>query len=249
MILQLNNINFTFGGGKNLLDNVSLTCDGEKIYALVGGNGSGKTTLFNIITGFHKPRSGQILFKTQDISGLSPYKINRIGVGRTFQDLRLVPKLSVRENVLLAMRNNPTDNWVKALLPRSVFKNDLRRLESRAEEILTDYFLHDVQHSPAREISFGQQKLLNLACCVANGAELLLLDEPAAGISPVYKERMQALLGELKQRGKTIVMIEHNLDFITETAEHFLLLAGGRIFEYRSLTELTASEMITDAYI
>src|SRR4051812_40030018 len=101
MFLQLKNISFKFSGKEYLLNNVSLTLEEKKIYALIGTNGSGKSTLFNLINGFHKPMSGNIIFKGQPITNLPPYKINRTGIGRTFQDLRLVSKLSVKENVLL----------------------------------------------------------------------------------------------------------------------------------------------------
>jgi ABC-type branched-subunit amino acid transport system ATPase component len=113
---------------KQIFKNLSFDVEQGGIYALMGANGSGKTTLFNLISGFHKPNSGAIVFKQQNIAHSVPYKINRIGIGRTFQDLRLVSKLIVKENVLLAMQGNPNDNWTKALLPSSVFKKDLRQL-------------------------------------------------------------------------------------------------------------------------
>lgn len=248
MFFQLKNISFTFAGKNHLLNNVSLVLDEKKIYALMGVNGSGKTTLFNLITGFLRPQSGNIVFKEQTITGLPPYRINRVGIGRTFQDLRLISKLTVRENVLLAMQHNPTDDWTKAILPSSFFRKELKHLESKAEHILTCYFLQEVQHSLAHEISFGQQKLLNLACCIANGAELLLLDEPVAGISPTYRKLMTVLIQNLKEQGKTILMIEHNTDFIAETADHFLFLTDGRVFKYESFVELKTSKVAASVY-
>lgn len=182
----------------------------------MGANGAGKTTLFNLITGFHQPASGIISFQQQPTIGLATYKINRMGIGRTFQDLRLIAKLTVKENILLAMPDNPTDIWTNALLPEPVFKKQIQQLEHKAEKIIADYFLQDVQHAMADEISFGQQKLLNLACCVANQAQLLLLDEPVAGISPHYREQITILIKQLKQQGKTLLMIEHNTDFIAD---------------------------------
>jgi ABC-type branched-subunit amino acid transport system ATPase component len=248
MFFQLKNISFKYPGKSHLLDKVSLTLSERKIYALTGANGSGKTTLFNLITGFHKLQRGDIVFKEQSIKNLPSYKINRKGIGRTFQDLRLISKLTVRENVILAMQGNPTDNGGKALLPFSIFKKKLKQMEIKAEDIIARYFLLEVQHSLSDEISFGQQKLLNLACCVANGAELLLLDEPVAGISPAFREQMTFLIKNLKEQGKTILMIEHNLDFIAETADCFLFLTDGNIFEYNSFTELKTSKVAADAY-
>lgn len=248
MILKLQNIGFGFSPEKRLFSNLCFALEQGKIYALLGANGSGKTTLFNLITGFHKPTSGNISFQNQDITELAPFKINRMGIGRTFQDLRLISKLSVKENVLLAMPDNPTDNWVIALLPESVFKKHRQQLENRAENIIVNYFLQDVQQAKALEISFGQQKLLNLACCVANGAQLLLLDEPVAGISPQYREQITSLIKQLKQQGKTLLMIEHNTDFIAETADRFLFLSDGVLSEFDSFNQLQNSPQAQDAY-
>lgn len=248
MLLQLQNITFGFSSEKQIFKNLSIDVEQGRIYALMGANGSGKTTLFNLINGFYKPHSGNIVFKQQNIARSVPYQINRMGIGRTFQDLRLVSKLTVKENVLLAMQGNPTDHWIKALLPASVFKKDLRQLESKAEKILADYFLQDVQDSLAHEISFGQQKLLNLACCVANGAELLLLDEPVAGISPQFREQIAILIQRLQQQGKTILMIEHNTDFIDVTGERFLFLDGGILTRFDTFTQLQNSRLAADAY-
>lgn len=188
MILNLQNIGFGFMSEKPLFKNLCFGLEPGKIYALMGANGAGKTTLFNLITGFHRPASGSIHFQQQPITGLAPYKINRMGIGRTFQDLRLISKLTVKENILPAMPDNPTDHWINALLPEVTFKKQIQQLERNAQKIIGDYFLQDVQNAMADEISFGQQKLLNLACCVANQAQLLLLDEPVAGISPHYRE-------------------------------------------------------------
>lgn len=163
MLLQLQNITFGFSSEKQLFKNLSFDLEKGKIYAMLGANGSGKTTLFNFISGFHKPHSGNIVFKQQNITHTEPYLISKIGIARTFQDLRLISKLTVKENVLLAMRDNPTDNWLNALMPASVFKKDLQHLENKADKILADYFLQDVKDSLGHEISFGQQKLLNLA--------------------------------------------------------------------------------------
>ncbi|MEE7627546.1 ATP-binding cassette domain-containing protein [Methylobacter sp. Wu8] len=248
MILKLQNISFSFSPEKPLFKNLCFALEQGKIYALMGANGAGKTTLFNLITGFHKPASGIINFQQQTTTGLAPYKINRMGIGRTFQDLRLIAKLTVKENILLAMPGDPTDNWTNALLPGLVFKKQMQQMERKAEKIIADYFLQDVQQAMADEISFGQQKLLNLACCVANQAQLLLLDEPVAGISPQYREQITALIKQLKQQGKTLLMIEHNTDFIAETADRFLFLSDGALSEFDNFEQLQTSPQAADAY-
>ena len=248
MPLQIKNITHRFSASRKLLDNVSFELEKNRIYALMGANGSGKTTLFNIITGFIKPQSGDVLFNSNKIVGLLPHKINRLGIGRTFQDLRLISKLTVRENVLLAMDNNPTQAWYKAVLPKPMYKSEINVLEEKAGKIITTCFLQDVIFRLAGEISYGQQKLLNLACCIANDAELFLLDEPVAGISSAYREHISVLIKNLKDEGKTILMIEHNTDFIGETAERFLLLTDGLVREYGSFNQFKTNETGADAY-
>jgi branched-chain amino acid transport system ATP-binding protein len=248
MLLQLKNISFGFSPEKKIFDNLSLNIEAGKVHALMGGNGSGKTTLFNIITGFHKIPSGKIVFKGYDITNNEPYKINQFGICRTFQDLRLISKLTVKENILLAMRNDPTDSWKKAFLPIYISKKELHILKHIADKIIDTYFLSDVQNFMANEISFGQQKLLNIACCVANGAETILLDEPVAGINPQFRKEMTLIINQLKQQGKTIVMIEHNTDFISETSDLFLFLNEGSILEFNTFKQLHNSKQARDAY-
>lgn len=248
MLLLLQNISFGFSSEKQIFSGLSFCLEHGKIYALMGANGAGKTTLFNLISGFHKPNSGSLFFKQYNITHAKPYLINKHGIGRTFQELRLISKLTVKENILLAMPDHPTANCLSALLPASLFKKDLHRLENKANQILADYFLQDVQNAMANEISFGQQKLLNLACCVANGAELLLLDEPVAGISPHNREQITLLIKRLQQQGKTILMIEHNTDFIEATADHFLFLDSGTLSQFVTFAELKNSGQAADAY-
>lgn len=248
MILQLQNLTFGFSSEKSLFKDLTFGFEAGKIYALLGANGSGKTTLFNLISGFHRTQEGTIAFKQQKITASEPYQINRIGIARTFQDLRLVSRLTVKENVLLAMQDNLTDHWLNTLLPAVLFRKNQQDLNYQADKILSDYFLLDIQHSFAQEISFGQQKLLNLACCVANGAELLLLDEPVAGISPHNREQITLLIKRLQQQGKTLLMIEHNTDFIAATADRFLFLSDGALSEFNSFAELQNSPQAADAY-
>lgn len=249
MILQLKNIIFSFNHKQVLLDNINLTLTPNKIYALIGGNGSGKTTLFNLINGFHRPKSGKIFYKTTDITNSLTYKINRIGIGRTFQDLRLIPELTVKENVILAMKHNSTDIWSNSLIPGRFYKKEIKELDDKAHSIISRYYLKDTEDQLASEISFGQQKLLNLSCCVANDSDLLLLDEPIAGISPDYKIHIAILLKKLKEQGKTILMIEHDIDFISEIADTFLFLRNGAITQFEDFNELRTNKEAIDVYL
>jgi ABC-type branched-subunit amino acid transport system ATPase component len=249
LILQLKHITFGFSPEKQILKDLSLSLEEKKIYALMGSNGAGKTTLFNIISGFIKPQSGDIFLGNRNISYQSPYKINRQGIGRTFQDLRLITKLSVKENIFLAMQQNPTDKWFNAMLPENFHHNTNTALEKKADEIVERFFLNDVKNSLAAEISYGQQKLLSFACCVANGAALLLLDEAVAGIQPEYRKKIAMLIKQLKEQGKTILLIEHNTDFIADIADQIFFLHEGKISTFENMETLRKDKQVMEAYI
>ncbi|MBK8245303.1 MAG: ATP-binding cassette domain-containing protein [Saprospiraceae bacterium] len=249
MNLQLKHISFSHSPGKRILKDISLSLEEQKIYALMGSNGAGKTTLFNLISGFIKPQSGEIFFGEINLTYQKPYKINRQGIGRTFQDLRLINKLSVKENIVLAMQQNPTDNWLTAMLPENFHRITNAAQEKKANEIVEQFFLSDVINSLAAEISYGQQKLLSLACCVANGANLLLLDEAVAGIQPEYRNKIAMLIKQLKEQGKTILLIEHNTDFIADVADKIFFLHDGEISTFENMETLRKDKQVMEAYI
>jgi len=246
--LSFKNIKFGYQKDKLLLNDLSFDLQSGKIYTLMGGNGSGKTTLFNILTGFIKAESGDIRWNGQILTGLSPYKINRLGIGRTFQDLRIITKLTVLENIVLAMKENPTDRLLVAVLPKQSGIKLKNQFEQKAISIADRFFLDDVLNSQAGEISYGQQKLLTIACCVANGSDLLLLDEPAAGIQPEYRIKIGLLLKDLKLEGKTIFLIEHNTDFIQEVTDHLFFLTEGNILSFDTLEELKQNPIVMEAF-
>ncbi len=172
-----------------------------------------------------------------------------MGIGRTFQDLRIVLKLSVKQNIILAMKNNPTDIWYNSLLPEGLFRTKLEALNSAADKLISEYFLGDIKDSLAGEISFGQQKLLTLACCAAGGADLLLLDEPIAGINPEFMKLIAKLLTQFKDKGKTVFFIEHNTEFISSLADSVFFLDQGKIREYGNVAEMSNDSYVKEAYL
>lgn len=246
-ILSVGNLSKKFAD-KVVLDSVCFELHQQKIYALVGANGSGKTTLFNILNGFLRADSGEMRLRNRPITNLHPYQINRLGIGRTFQDLRVITKLTVKENILLSMTGNPSDKWLRALLPQRLNRSTDVALDRIAESIAREYYLQDVDSHLAGEVSYGQQKLLTLACCVANDAELLLLDEPAASISSAYGQRIAMLLKDLKQQGKTILLIEHNSQFIEAVADQVIFLNQGSMRFYDTYDSLSSDPSVLDSY-
>jgi len=171
MKLEIKHIKKSFGENQILKD-ISFDMGQGKVYALMGTNGSGKTTLFNILTGFFKPENGLILFNNKSILNQEPYLINTNGISRTFQDLRLIEELTVKENVMLSFQNQEGEKWRKALLPKNNYKTEQTKYTNITNEILQETFIREVENQKAGEISYGQQKLLTLACCIANNADL-----------------------------------------------------------------------------
>lgn len=249
MILEIKDVAFGFSPEKQILNNISIKLFRGKIYALMGSNGSGKTTLFNIISGFINTNKGLIVYENKILNNSQPFLINQHGIGRSFQDMRLVTKLTVKENILLAMKNNPTDHWYNSIFPHFFHKSTTQKLVLKAEELIKHFFLSDVKYALAGEISYGQQKLLSLACCVANEASLLLLDEAVAGIQPEYRKKIASLILQLKEAGKTVFLIEHNTDFIAELADTIFFLHEGKISTYEDMKMLRNDNRVMEAYI
>ena len=211
MILRINNIHKSFGD-VHVLNGVNLHLEKGLVYTLKGGNGSGKTTLINIISGFLPPTKGSVEFKGKKIAKFAPYRVNRLGIGRTFQDLRLATQMTVYENILLALETKS-------------FAYPTKEQEQRANEILEKVSLTEKRNEFAGEISYGQQKLLTIGCCIANNADLLLIDEPVAGIDKENLLKITNLIKQLKQEGKTILQIEHNNDYIHATSDKVLQMS------------------------
>ncbi len=248
MLLKLIDIQKSFGD-REILSYLNLELEKGKIYSLMGANGAGKTTLFNILTGFLRAESGNVFFNETNITNYSPIKINKLGITRTFQNLRLITELTVRENILLSFKTNKGESLFNAMLPQIILKDYYNTFDERAKEIIKQIFLEDVADNKAGEISYGQQKLLTLGCCIANNAELLLLDEPVAGINPDYREKIATLLKDIKVNGKTILLNEHNADFINEVSDKIFFLSSGEITEFNNYDELKNNSFVQEAYL
>ena len=247
-MLVLRNINKSFGDRK-ILSGLNLELKQGGIFTLMGANGAGKTTLFNILTGFSRADKGSIFFKKKNLNNLPPTVINALGISRTFQNLRLIEGLTVKENILLSFKGNKGENIWNALLPRSFLGEHKAHFEHRAEEIIKKVFLDDVSESKAGEISFGQQKLLTLGCCLANDADLLLLDEPVAGVNQVYTGKIVSLLKSIKEAGKTIFLIEHHADFIEVVSDKLFFLTSGTIVAFSSYDQLKNNPTVQESYL
>lgn len=233
--------------GTVAVDNVSFAIEEKTITAIIGPNGAGKTTLFNLITGFIDPDAGEIRLLGKSLNGTPPYQIAQRGVSRTFQDLRLLRQLSVRENLLLACPNQKGESFWPALLSSQV------RKQTRAMEVtlrIMDYAgLYPLIREQAGNLSYGQQKLLTLGCCLATEAGILLLDEPVAGVHPDMASEILRHLLQIKEEGRTIVLIEHDIDAVRRVADTVIVMDEGKVIASGPKNEVLANSEIIEAYL
>jgi len=226
-LLEIERLSKLFGGLR-ALDSLSMQVYPGETVGLVGPNGAGKSTLFNILTGFLTSDGGSVVFDENVLTAGVPHAIARLGISRTFQQVRLARQLSVLDNVLLASPPSLGNRILPAIFARRAWSTvEARHVESGLN-LLRRFGLGDVLDILSDELSFGQQKLLSLICCIASGARLLLLDEPVAGVSAAIRDRVLDMIAQLCQQGRSSIVIEHDFDFVEKSCQRVLFMDAGR---------------------
>lgn len=244
----LKGISKNFGDFK-ALQNINAKIFENKITAFIGPNGAGKTTIFNIISGFLKPDKGKIYLEDLDITGLPPHTIANLGIGRQFQDIRLFGKLTVLENVILAIINKKEESIGFSLI--YPFKKKIKNeYIEKAYHWLEFVGLQDKAKELAENLSYGEQKLLSIARLMAKEFKILLLDEPISGLSPFMVDKMIELIQRLaEEEKKTISIIEHNMAFVKEIAYWVYFLNEGKIGFSGRVDHILGHEKVREIYI
>ena len=246
--LRVNNLIKTFGG-LEAVKGISFEVHEGSIFGLIGPNGAGKTTTFNIIAGAEKPTSGNVYLNGEDVTGLSPEKLYKLGLVRTFQLSHEYPKMTSLENLMVAASDQPGEkifmNW---LSPKTVASRE-KEVTERALDSLNFLGLYHVKDELAGNLSGGQKKLLELGRTMMTDAKLVLLDEPGAGVNPTLMLKIIEMIRRLNQeRGYTFCIIEHDMDLIADLCQKVVVLAEGSILTEGSMTEVKANEKVINAY-
>jgi branched-chain amino acid transport system ATP-binding protein len=247
-LLEAREVTKSFGGHR-AVDGLTFTLVPKTITGLIGPNGAGKTTLFNCLAGALKPDAGRITLRGRDIAGAAPERIFAAGLGRTFQIPRPFAAMSVLENVMLAPRGQAGERfWANWLNPKAVAECEARTREA-ARHWLAFVGLDRLAHEPARVLSGGQRKLLELARVMVAEPALVLLDEPGAGVNPALLEILVDRIAELHRQGTTFLVIEHNMDLITTLCNPVMVMAEGRLLTLGSPHEVLKDERVVEAYL
>ncbi len=247
-IIELENVTKTFDGIR-AVDRLSLGFEPARITALIGPNGAGKTTVFNLISGLIRPDAGAIHYRQKNIAGLAAWDIARMGVGRLFQDVRLFERLTVKDNVLAAFKQQKGESaFVSVFAPWKVAQEE-RSLSAQALKLLEFVGLAEKAKDLAENLSYGQQKLLAIARLLAADAEVLLLDEPTAGVNPQMVASLLEVIRRLAKEGKTVVVIEHNMNVVVEIADWVCFMNEGQVESFGLPNEVLGDPEVRAAYI
>jgi branched-chain amino acid transport system ATP-binding protein len=244
-LLQVDRVTRRFGALEALAD-VSITVNEGEVFGLIGPNGSGKTTFFNVVTGIYPPSLGRISLGGLDIGGMPPHKVSKRGLARTFQNLRLVPQMSVFDNVWLAQHQRPGMSLLDILAIGG------RRERGRRQEVdalLEQCGLADMRQSLASDLPLPDQRRLEIARAMARNPRLLLLDEPAGGMTPLETQDVARMIREVAAPGRTLIVIEHKMDLISDICDRAAVLHFGAKIAEGTPAEVLSDPQVLDVYL
>ncbi len=247
-LLELEGVSKNFGGLAAVLD-VSFSIEAGKIVGLIGPNGAGKTTLFNIITSMFPPSSGRVAFRGMEIGGKKPHAVTRLGIGRTFQNIRLFPKMTAGENVMVGMHCRTRSGLWGGVLRTASQREEERRIRAWTRELLDLAGLSGLEDRPAGKLAYGHQRRLEIARAMATAPKLLLLDEPVAGMNESETGQMHGLIRKIRDLGVTVLLIEHDMSLVMSVCDRLVVLNFGRKIAEGAPSEVREDAGMIEAYL
>ena len=248
-MLEINELSIQFGGLR-AVDGLNMTIKKHQLYGLIGPNGAGKTTVFNMLTGVYKPTSGYIILDGENITGKSPVEINKIGIARTFQNIRLFKGMSVLDNVKVGMQNSSKYTTIEGILRLPRYFKEEKQMTEKAIELLKVFNLDGEKDSFAQNLPYGKQRKLEIARALATNPKLLLLDEPAAGMNPnETAELMETIRFVRDEFDMTILLIEHDMKLVSGICEELTVLNFGQQLAQGQTSAVLNDPKVITAYL
>ncbi len=249
-VLEVTKLGIEFGGLK-AVSNFNINLEQGELVGLIGPNGSGKTTVFNMLTGVYYPTGGRIVLNgKKDIVGLKPYQITQLGIGRTFQNIRLFKNLTVLDNVRIALHFNVKYNALQAVFRTSAFFKEEEEITQKARELIKIFNIQDKEMELAKNLPYGEQRKLEIARALATNAKLLLLDEPAAGMNPQETQDLMGLIRYIRDSFKlTILLIEHDMSLVMGICERIAVLDYGITIAMGTPAQISKDPRVIKAYL
>ncbi len=250
-VLETKGLGISFGGLKAVSD-VNLKIKKGEIYGLIGPNGAGKTTVFNLLTGVYTPTEGTFFLDGKELKGMSQEKINKNGIARTFQNIRLFNNMTVVRNVMVGLHNRKeySCSVIQSIFRMPAHFSAERRMREKAKELLDIFGLLEERNNLSCNLPYGKQRKLEIARALATEPKLLLLDEPAAGMNPIETEDLRKTIEIIREKfGVTVLLIEHDLKFVTEICNEITVLNFGTVIAQGTVKEALSDPQVVKAYI
>lgn len=247
-LLRISDLRKKFGG-LIAVDRLNLEVKTSEIQSIIGPNGAGKTTLFNLISGFLRPSNGKILFEGREIHSLKPHEISSLGIARTFQNLAIFGQMTVLENVMIGFHKSTQATFITGGLQLPSVKREEEEARKKSLELLSLFHLEKYADDLASNLPYGKQKLLEVARALASNPELILLDEPAAGLNSMEAEEILQMIRKIRDHGVTILLVEHNIRLVMKISDKITVLNYGKKIAEGTPTEISKDAGVINAYL